>query len=137
VGSDISEEVHNYYLYGGVAGQHGFFSLTGTQQCCEKTDPEVQALLVSAERGDLKSIRELYKRADSDGVAPMAEYWAYTGALGGDREMRSAYVEIFRTRFDLNRQKKVLTSLEGSTMPGATCLLAQLSGADSIPTQCK
>ncbi len=114
----------------------GLFAVMGDQECCEKPDPEVQALLVSAERGDPKSIRELYRRAASDGVAPMAEYWAYTGALGGDREMRSAYVEIFKTRFDSNRQQKVLTSLERSTTPGAICLLAQLSGAGSMPAPC-
>lgn len=112
------------------------FAFTGDQECCEKSDPEVQALLASAERGDLKAIRELYKRAASDGVAPMVEYWAYTGALNGDREMRSAYVEIFKTRFDSNRQQKVLTSLRSSTSPGATCLLVQLSGVGSAPTQC-
>lgn len=120
----------------GVLVIAGFFAIGGDQECCEKPDPEVQALLASAERGDAKAIRELYKRAASDGVAPMAEYWAYTGALGGDREMRSAYVEIFKTRFDSNRQQTVLASLERSTMPGAVCLLEQLSGAGSMPAQC-
>ena len=112
-------------------------AMLGDKNCCEKPDPEVRALLASAEHGDLEAVRALYKRAASDGVAPMAEYWALKGALAGDREMRLAYVEIFRTKIDPVRQQKVRSSIQQkSNMPGTPCLLAQLSDGTSVPNQC-
>jgi len=114
----------------------GSFVAVGDQECCEKPDPEYQALLASAQTGDPKSIRELYRQAEADRVAPMAEHWAYRGALAGDRAMRLAYVEIFRSRIDSQRQQKVIASLEASTMPGAACLLAQLRGTGPMPAHC-
>jgi hypothetical protein len=122
----------------GAAILVGVLAFAVNENCCEKPDPAVQALLASAERGDLSAIRSLYMRAVADGVGPMVEYWAYNGALGGDREMRSAYVEIFRTRIDEGRQQKVLAALQQKPdQPGAACLLAQLKNDTSWPTQCK
>ena len=116
----------------------GSVVLYGNMSCCETPDVEEQTLLASADRGDLKAIRELYKRAASDGVEPMAEHWALTGALIGDSEMRRIYVEKFRSGIDPNRQEKILIALaQKSDMPGARCLLAQLNNVTPIPTDCK
>jgi hypothetical protein len=121
-----------------VAVLLGSFSIIHDEGCCEKEDLEVQALMAAAERGEMEATRALYKRATTDGIEAMAEYWALTGALAGDRDMRAAYVQMFRTRMDSIQQKKALASIqEKSSMPGVPCLLEQLSGAaTSVSAQC-
>lgn len=116
----------------------GSFALVRDRECCEEMDPDAQALMASAERGDVAAIRALYKRAASDGVEPMAEHWALMGALAGDREMRMSYVQMFRTNMDSTRQQKVLASIgEKSDMPGVHCLLVELNrGSTSVSPQC-
>ena len=114
-----------------------FFLLPKTN-CCDDADPKLEMLTTRAGAGQLDAINELYQRAKAEGVQPMEEHWALEGALHGDKRLREVYVEIFKTRIDADRKKRLLAAINGRTeMPGAPCLIATLSEASSVSAVCK
>lgn len=114
-----------------------FFVLPKTN-CCDELDPQVEELTNRATAGQLDAITTLYERAKKAGVEPNQEYWALEGALRGDRALRLAYIEMFKTRIDPDRQQRLLTIIkERSAMPGTPCLLESLEMSSPINSVCK
>lgn len=116
----------------------GVFFVLPQTNCCGESDSQLEQLTDRASAGQLDAIATLYERARKDGVVPMEEHWALEGALRGDKALRVAYGEIFRSRIDADRQKRLLSLIkERSAMPGASCLLESLSEPSSDSSTCK
>ena len=114
----------------------GIYSLLPTAHCCDDDDTEREALTKRAEAGQLDAINLLYQRAKAESVAPLEEYWALEGALQGDKKLCGAYVEIFKTRIEKERKKRLLGMIaEHSARPGAACLLKKLKEESSTQTR--
>jgi len=114
-----------------------FLLLPRTKNCCDKFDPHLEKLNDRAYAGEIDAIRTLYNSAKRDGVKPMEELWAMRGALAGDAGLRTAYIEIFRTRIDIERQNRLLSSFrEQISMPGAPCLLQSLDKSSANVDGC-
>jgi len=116
----------------------GLFFLLPKTNCCDESDLQLEELTNRAVAGQLDAITMLYERAKREGVEPSEEYWALEGALRGDQRLRRAYVEMFKTRADSERQQRLLRIIkERSAMPGAPCLLESLGAPLSTASACK
>lgn len=116
----------------------GVFFLLPKTNCCDDADPELEALTSRAVAGQLDAINVLYQRAKAEGVQPMEEHWALEGALQGDKSLRRAYVEMFKTRIDADRQQRLLAGISRrAEMPGAPCLIATLNETSTVSSVCR
>lgn len=113
-----------------------FFLLPKTN-CCDESDPQLEQLTDRAAAGQLDAIETLYERAKKEGVEPMQEHWAFEGALRGDKALRRAYVEIFKSEISVERRQRLLATIKASEMPGAPCLLESLEASPPISAACK
>lgn len=116
----------------------GLFFLLPRANCCDEPDKQLEQLTARAKDGHLDAISQLYDRAKREGVKPLQEHWSLEGALRGDKDLRSAFIEAFETRISPERQERILSTIrERSSMPGAPCLLELLESPSPVGAACK